>query len=115
MISGTYFRKNYTVKRRAAGTRNQGRWVEGAESDIVVVASAMPLRGAELQTLPEGKRAMQAIKIYSNTELQTVDEENGVSADVLIYRSERYEVTTSEPWQSDVVTHFKHLAVKELV
>ena len=107
------FRSDFTVYRRVPGTRTEGKWVEGSEAAFTVSASAQPLRGEEMQSLPEGRRTMQAIKIYSDTELNTEDEENGISPDVFEFRGDRYEIVTSEPHQSGVIDHFKHLATKE--
>ena len=69
------FRKTYTVTRVAAGDYVDGKWVEGATSTFTIQASLQPAKPKEMEMLPEGRRNQETYKLYSDTQLRTVEED----------------------------------------
>lgn len=107
MISS--FRKLVLIRRKTGGNYVNGHWQEGPDSAFFINASVQPVKGKEMESLPEGRRNTQTIKLYTNTQLQTVNDEN---PDIVEIFGSSFEITTVEPWQSDVISHYKCMAVK---
>jgi len=103
------FRKPFTIRRQSGGTRTDGHWIEGTETEIDILASVQPLTPREMESLPEGRRTKQAFKIYTDTELKTVESQ---SPDHITLYGDDFEVLSVAPYQSDVINHFKAVAVK---
>jgi hypothetical protein len=97
------------IRRKAPGQYVNGYWQEGAGELFQIKASVQPMRGTEMEMLPEGRRQSQAVKLYTNTQLQTVDDSN---PDTLQAFGSSYEVLSVEPWQSNVLSHYKVTAVR---
>ncbi|MGN6701458.1 MAG: hypothetical protein ACTHKB_00665 [Burkholderiaceae bacterium] len=96
-----------TIIRRAPGSYVRGAWTAGAASLHVIRASVQPVAGVDAAALPEGKRAQDAIKIYTSFAVQAGSEETGMPPDRINWRESAYECLSVEPWQSGVVPHFK--------
>lgn len=97
----SFFDNPYTVVRLAAGYRDpsqNNKWIDGAETELTVYMNIQPVRGKELDALPEGRRDKQAIKGYSDTQLYTVKEAAAENPDIIVYDGERYEVFESKPY-----------------
>lgn len=108
------FRKPFSVKRTVAGGYTNGVYVEGAESTITIQASVQPVSGQDLVAIPEGRRASDMVKIYTDSDLfGQGDAGTGQSPDRLVYRGKEYEIYTKDVNQSDVIPHYKMFAVKE--
>lgn len=105
------FRSPFTITRKSAGSYVNGKWVEGSTSTFTIQASVQPLRGEEIQLLPEGRRNSQAVRIYTDTQLYVKTDEQ-TNPDKLTAFGESYEVLSVEPWQSNVINHYKCIAVK---
>ena len=105
------FRTPLTVTRRAAGAFSDGVWQEGTETELLILASVQPLRPDEMDSLPEGRRDRQAVKIYTSTELFTVRGKD-TSPDLVVWRGDTFEVISVAPHQSAVISHFKAVALK---
>lgn len=103
------FRSTFSVKRVVPGAYVNGFWVEGAESTFTIQASVQPLKGKEMEMLPEGRRNSQSVKIYTDTQLQTVASGN---PDRLVAFGHDFEIQTVEPWQSNVLNHYKCIGIK---
>jgi len=103
------FRTPFVIRRKVAGTYVNGLWVEGGFTNITILASVQPLNGEQLEMLPEGRRTTQSVKIYTDTKLQTVTSAN---PDILLAFGDEFEVITVEPWQSNVISHYKCIAQK---
>lgn len=108
------FRKPFTVKRTVAGAYINGVYVEGPESTITIQASVQPVSGQDLVAIPEGRRASDMVKIYTDSDLfGQGDAGSGQSPDRLTYRGKDYEIYTKEPNQMGIVSHYKYYAIKE--
>lgn len=103
------FRSIYTVKRKNGGGYTDGIWQEATEHSFVISASLQPVSGPEMESLPEGRRESQVIKIYTSSKLQTVTDAN---PDVLEASGMRFEIVSVAPYQSNVLNHYKCIAVK---
>jgi hypothetical protein len=108
-VSFPQFNKTFNVRRLGPGAYVNGFWQEGVPTVIQIQASVQPVRGDEMQTLPEGRRDSQAVKLYTSTKLQTVDDDN---PDILEAFDADFEIISVEPWQSDVINHYKCIGVK---
>lgn len=98
--------------RYGVGTRDPltGVWSEGASVPISFKASVQPLAGDDMASLPEGRREVEAYKIYSKDfEIKTVDENGQKNPDRLeLFDDGRfYEVFNVEVWQNNVISHYK--------
>lgn len=63
--------------------------------------------GKSLISLPENVRESATFSIYTDTELQTVNEANSTKADRVVISGRKYDVILVQPWQNDVINHFK--------
>ena len=94
------FGKPLTVTRYAAGSYSNGNYVNGATSTFSIIMSVQPINGRELIYLPEGQRTRQFLTGYTETLLQTANQEAGTKADVVAYNGRNYEVQRVEYWES---------------
>ncbi len=105
-------RKNLTVRRPAAGSYVNGRWVEaGQPTELTVKASVQPASTEELETLPEARRTQGVYKLYSSTRFQSV-QENANNPDIVVIDNDDYEVMSCQPWQNNLINHYKALAAR---
>jgi len=99
------------VTRVAAGSYVNGKWVDGAASNVNIKAIIQVARGDDLLVLPEGLRTEEAIKLHTRSLLQGVSEADGVSADTFIYRN--------KPWRVEVATdqavgyYYRAIAIRD--
>ncbi|HEU4402346.1 MAG TPA: hypothetical protein VFT43_09590 [Candidatus Polarisedimenticolia bacterium] len=98
-----------TVTRPAPGAYVDGVYAAGAPSTFAVRASVQPLRGRELEALPEGRRSRAAYRVYTDTLLRTVDDAN---PDRIALFGEAYEVIAIEHWQNGILPHYKAVLSK---
>ena len=105
-----------TVTRYAAGSYNSEReYVEGSTSTFEINATIQPLRGEELQSLPEGERTSEQYWVFTYTELSTADETDLSQGDVIEYNSKDFDVVQVETWvgPTSATTHFKARMVRQ--
>ena len=105
-------RKTLEVKRFAAGSWSGGRYTPGADSSLNIEASVQPLRGKEIQLLPEARRESQAYKLYSDTQLLTTDTSGSKKADQVKIGGVFHEVLIVEDWQNTIIDHYKIVVVR---
>jgi hypothetical protein len=101
-----------TIRRGSAGSSSKGRYTPGATSDTTgVVASVQPIKGDELERLPEGIRTKRPAKLYTETELKQKDTAAGTPPDLIIWDGETWEVESVEKhaWG----TYYKALIVRQ--
>lgn len=103
------FRSPFIITRKEPGAYNNGEWVEGAYTAAVINASVQPVRGLEMEMLPEGRRNTQSVKIYTNVKLNTVEDKNPDHLQAFGYD---FEILSVEPWASNVINHYKCIGVK---
>lgn len=99
----------YTYRRPAAGSWVDGRWQEGTLSEPQTFrASIQPLRGFEILLLPEGQRGKALYWIYTEAQLQVLDEPAGLKGDRVQFGDRELLVIAKEPW----VGGFNYFAYK---
>ena len=72
-----------TLKKFLDGRYVNGHWVDGKHKSVEISVSVQPMKPNEMLLLPEGRRNIGGIKIYSETELKAADEKAGINADVI--------------------------------
>lgn len=88
-----FARKNIKLKRKAAGSYVNGRWVDGAaQTDIIIKAVIQPSNPQDLQVLPEGERRKQIVSIWTGTELKAAGDDDNIVSDVIEDGSRKYKV-----------------------
>lgn len=108
----TQFRSAFTINRTAAGTMVKGKFVNsGAVTPVSILASVQPLQGKDVNLLPEGRKTSQAVWIYTDTQLIPLTATT--NPDILLAFGSEFEVLTVEPWQSNVIPHYKCIGVKK--
>lgn len=102
-----------SVSRKAPGDYVQGKWVDGAESTFPIQCTYQPARGAELQTLPEGRRIEVNYKIYTATQLRTADQKDKTVPDRVTGPDNNiYEVIDGGNYQNGLINHYKYFLVR---
>jgi hypothetical protein len=104
------FRKSVTITKRSTGTLVDGIYADAASTVSVIQASVQPASDSDVQTLPEGRRERKAFRLYTDTELLSLQESENPDRATLY--GEEYEVVTKNPWQNAVIPHFKYIVVK---
>lgn len=111
-VVGSFSNAALTVTRYAAGTRANGLWQEGSTSQVVVdPAVVAPLRGKEVEVLPEGLRTKRALQVFSTVALQSTDEAAGIRGDRFAWGGETFEVQLVEDWQT-LAEYWRAIATK---
>lgn len=108
------FRKPFSVKRTTPGAYVDGVFVEGTESTITIQASVQPLSDQDLQNLPEGRRESDMVKVYTNSNLNSVGSlGSGQQPDKIIWLGDEYEISSKSVRQMGVINHYRYFATKE--
>lgn len=81
-----------------------GRWAESAVQEFTIQASVQPLTPKEMESLEEGRRTRDAFKLYSDTALRTVKEQN---PDRVVIGTGLFEVVSRGDRQSGIISHYK--------
>lgn len=109
----SHFRKAFTIERQAPGTFVNGKPVPGAITNMTIMATVQPLSGDEILLMPEGERKSQYVTIFTDTLLNAPSTSPvGFYADTILAFGQKYKVLVVEPWQSDVINHYKCKAIK---
>ena len=100
---------------KSGGQYIDGRFVEGTEVETSIVASVQRLSMRERQLLPEGFRASETLKIYTeieNIDLIQNDQIPIEEAAEFEYKGKRYSMLASEEWDY-LIPHWKITVVKK--
>lgn len=94
-------RQTLVVTRAATtGKRVKGTWVPGSPSTLNIKASVQPLNANEVAALPEGRRSVGSMKLYTSTQLIGVDPATKQNPDIVTIDGFDYEVFQTKPWQN---------------
>ena len=104
----TLFPRTISYKHRTAELVN-GVW-EFSETDGTFTGSVQPLTGKELQFLPEGRRDIGLMKVYSNTPLSVSVEGSNTPGDVVIWAGRKWEIIRELVFANDLINHYKYIA-----
>jgi len=104
-----------TVTRYSAGSLVKGRWVEGTPSTFTIKASVQPLRGKDIELLPEGRRTGFSQVLFTDTELKIITEgATPVNADRVSIDGSSFEVLHVEPWNNlGTLNHYRAIVTRE--
>lgn len=91
------FGEPLAIERRAPGIWIDGIYVEGALTNLAIVASVQPI-GNDAQMLPEGVMANDAKSIWATMLLTTAEDPDGTGPDRFTYGGLRYEVISVDDW-----------------
>lgn len=89
-----------------------GLFLEQDDKTITVMASVQPLKSNEMNALPEGRRGCRAVKVYSDVELYMPNQMNGRQSDRFYWLGVLFEVVASDPYQADVISHYRAYATE---
>ena len=103
-----------TRRRFASGARGaDGRYTPGASTDTTILASVQPLEGRDREILPEGERQTDGIKVYTESDVRTVNQHGGAGGntpDRLIFDGLVYEVRNVSR-QRSIIPHYRAFAL----
>jgi hypothetical protein len=106
--------QSVTLLRSAAGAYSGGRWVNGAQSSVVITACVQPASMKELMSLEEGDRTKESIGIWSTSEIRTANEATGLKADRVSFNGLYWQVRNVENYGITPDLHHYHaVAVRE--
>jgi hypothetical protein len=103
-----------TIKRNGNGTWTDGKFTPGAQTTFSIIASVQTLGSYELEQLPEGRRINKSYKIYTNTQLYSV-EDNVDNPDILIIEGKECEVIAVYPYVKIIAPHWKVIAQEKSI
>jgi len=89
--------RSLSVKRRAAGTYVNRKFVPGAETVFTIQGYPEPASSESTVSLSDAQRTKDPKLIITNTELLTLDKTLKTPADVITINGRDYEVMTCEP------------------
>ena len=96
-----------------SGQYVDGRYVPGETETITIFPSIQPMKPSEIKMLFEGRRNVEAIKIYTETRMFVSDEKNNKKATKVLYDGKNYEVHMVENWAIGTdIKHYKVVALK---
>lgn len=88
------------VERTSPGAYVDGIYVEGSVSTFYALMSPQQPTPKQLEVLPEGERDKDVMLFISKRTLRTVDDDNNIPADVIIFKGERYRVIQLADWST---------------
>lgn len=114
------FRMPLNLYRKTSGSYINGLWVEGGEVLILITASVQPTTGAEMLSLPEGRRNRKTYSLFTSTNIQLIhgqvtSPDQDSNPDQIEIYGERYEIIQVQVWQNNppvfgIVNHYKFYA-----
>lgn len=117
-----FFRTPIQIRRQLTGLYINGKWVEGDVSIINATAAVQPLKGQEVELLPEGRRDSESYKMYTSTQIFGLQPAAQVkNPDQVIILKEPFlglvfEVIQIDTWQNNsnfnIVNHYKYIAMR---
>lgn len=100
------------VTRTLPATLDHGRVSDSVTEDVFTIrASIQPTGTKDLQLLPEGMRNEDVVKVFTKTELFSVQRAESRVPDRFEYRGVNYQVELVDDW-ADLGNYFRVLAVR---
>jgi hypothetical protein len=98
-VIGSFNQGPLTMTRVAAGGYVSGSGGDGPSSPVVFDPSVvLPLRGRELEVLPEGLRTRMAVQVFTVDPPQVTSETAGTKGDRFTWGGNTFEVQLLDPW-----------------
>jgi len=101
------FRKPQQILRTTPGQYVDGKWVEGAQVTVPIMASVQPVTAEDQIVMPAGKRLSDYVKAYTSTELIPLSEGSEQQPDRLVWRGKEYECIELGVRQMNVINHYR--------
>ena len=106
------FRIARKILTEADGSYVNGYWLAGARAIIAADTSIQPVvMGQDMESLPEGRRLSDFVKVYTDSKLKVTDE--STQPDLIVFDDFVYELVSIFKYQSNVLSHYKYVAVKQ--
>ena len=107
------FGSNHILYRQLGGYVG-ATWVSTGETEIAFKSSIQPATGKDMENLDAGRRQKDVRALYPSIEIQTlVDGDGGTQPDQIEIDGERYEAVHVEPWQNNVINHYRALFARK--
>jgi len=101
------------VLRESPGSYIDGMWAGGVRSVLYTLASVQPVTiGRDMQSLPDGRRSSDFVKIYTIDRLNAIGDGDGIQPDIIVHNGVGYEIVSVDANQSGVINHYKYIASK---
>ena len=100
------FRKPQTIIRTLPGQYVDGKWVEGSEAILTILASVQPVTAEDQIVMAGGKRLSDYVKAYTSTEIIPLSETAQQQPDRLVWRGRTYECIELGVRQMNVIDHY---------
>lgn len=103
------FTQPITMYYRTGDSYVDGRPVLGTEASTTILASVQRLTMRERELLPEGFRASESYKLYTETDVVQIIDNNVsplIDAAEFEYRGKRFSMLASDEWDY-LIPHFK--------
>lgn len=110
----TRFGEMIDVKTTTPGEYVHGRWVDGVETVVPILAGVLPLALSEMATevAAAGLETRDAIAIYTEYELKEADQKSKQDRDIVTWKGNDYVVKVVVPrYQIASLNHFKAIAI----
>ena len=105
------FRKPLYGQRLVEGSRVNGRWVEGAATDISFDASVQPVSDHDLVFLDIARRESKSYTLYTDFKLKALTDGTS-NPDRVFIDGDTFEVIAEAPWRNNVISHYKYIISK---
>ena len=109
-----------TLFRKTPGRLVNGRWVDGEEIEVEVIANIQPLKDWEIMQMPESERTRDWQKVYSVSQLRSLNEAtDGWQADEFLWDAagdgvfHRYEIMKVRRYKMGVLDHYRAFAARK--
>lgn len=100
------------ILRSSPGEYIEGHWVPGEVTEITIEANVQPMRGWELQALPESDRSKESIKVYTESTLKTVEEVGATMADIAVWGGKKFQVIRAVTYRMGILDHTKAICYR---
>ena len=90
-----------------------GRFEKGNVTTKTIRCEIQPLDGYIFKLLPEGKRDVESLRIFTKEKLSVGDSSSNISGDVLIYNNKRFDIWRVHFWILGGLTHYEGIALRE--
>ena len=112
-----FFNSQVEVTRMGAGAYDDnGVWQDGKTSTTTIIANVQPLNQREMEQYTQvfgfGNRTIMMVKIYTNAELNLDTQMGTQKADVITWLGRKYKIAMCEPWQSNIISHYRYIGVE---
>lgn len=87
-----------TIYSYSAGSYVDGRWVPGTETDETIYANVQPTEGEDLNRVPEGRRNLETISIWTDSVLANVNVVTKEQPTQISWNGKRYEIDYLKNW-----------------